>query len=113
MRLVDQGFPYKTILNGRRIAGRVVKHASEPCYVGIIGRLTVKAPSEREAFEEVVAQHLGFASAAELFIHNARVRAKNRAQKRHARYVVGEMLRGNFAPLDDVLGVGPVKGDRQ
>lgn len=116
MRLVDQGFVYKTILDGRKIAGRVVKCENvegAPRYLGVIGRLSVAAATERDAFEEVVAQHLGFENAAALHIHNARIRAKTRAQKKHARFVVGEMLRGNFEPLDAVLGLPPAKGDRR
>lgn len=116
MRLVDQGFVYKTILDGRKIAGRVVKCQNvegAPRYLGVIGRLSVAAATERDAFEEVVAQHYGFANAAALRASNANVRARNRARKQHARYVVGEMMRGNFEPLDAVLGLPPAKGDRQ
>ncbi len=104
-RMVDVGVSYKKIMHGRKWVGRVVKHATEPRYLGIIGKITVSMPTEREAFNEVVARQLGFASCAALDAHNARARAKNRETKAKVLYVVDQMINHkNFEPMLDMLG---------
>lgn len=102
-RLVNDGYSFKKIVSGRKWVGRVVKHATEPRYLGIIGKITVSAPTERAAFDEVCARALGFANLAALNAHNTRTAAANRAGRADARYVVGEMLAGNYDPMLDML----------
>jgi hypothetical protein len=102
-RLVDDGYPtYKKIVSGRKWIGRVCKIQNS--YLGIIGKTEYKAPTEREAFDEVVARHCGYADAADMFSSNSQVRAVNKARKAEAQYVASEMLAGNFGPLDEMLG---------
>ena len=102
-RIVDIGASFKKIVIGRKWIGRVVKHHTEQRYLGIIGKTTISAPTEREAFEEIVARHCGFASAAMLRANNAEIRQRNRQEKADARYVVGEIMNGNFKPFLDRL----------
>ena len=96
----DGNIPYQKIVTGRKWVGRVIKHATEQHWIGIIGKTTAKAASAAEAFDEVVAQHLGYASADALHNRNARVRHANRIANAAGDYLVGEFQRGNFAPLD-------------
>lgn len=109
--LRDEGFPtYKKIVTGRKWVGRVCKVPGG--YLGIIGKAEFTAPTEGEAFEEVVARHLGYSSAAALRSKNARVRAANRATRAQAQEVVDGMLRGDFSAFDRAFGLTP-KGDRK
>ncbi|HXI97522.1 MAG TPA: hypothetical protein VNG73_01160 [Gemmatimonadaceae bacterium] len=103
-RLVDVGVSFKKIMHGRKWVGRVVKHATEPRYLGIIGKITVSMPTERGAFDEVVARQLGFTSCAALDAHNAEVRAKNRVIRAETRHVFDQMINhNNFEPMLDML----------
>ena len=101
--LRDEGYgTFKKIVSDRRWVGRVCRHA-DGSYLGIIGKTTVKAASEREAFDEVVAQHLGYPNAAALRSRNAVVSQANRARKAHSRAVANEMLAGNFEPFMNLM----------
>ncbi len=103
-RMVDVGVSFKKIMHGRKWVGRVVKHATDPRYLGIIGKITVSMPTEREAFDEVVARQFGFASCSALDAHNAQVWAKNRETRAQVRYAFGEMINhNNFEPMLDIL----------
>lgn len=99
----DGSIPYQKITTGRRWVGRVVKHATEPHYLGIIGQTTAKGRTAVEAFDEVVAQHLGYASADALHARNARVRQGTRLVNQAADHVAAEYLNGNVALTDKVL----------
>lgn len=105
--MVDHGYPYKKIMQGRKWVGRVVKHASESGYVGVIygspGH-TACGATEREAFERVASLALGFKSPEAVRAHNSAVRQRNSMRRNTARHIVSEMLNGNFAPLDKLLG---------
>jgi hypothetical protein len=96
MNLVDDGYRFKKIMDGRKWVGRVTRHASEPVYLGTIGKLTVRAATEREAFEEVVAQHWGYANAAELKRRNSAIRARNSVRRAESRAIANQMVRGDF-----------------
>ena len=97
--LKDDGYSFKKIMHGKKWVGRVVKHATDPVYLGIIGKITVRMPSETGAFREVAARAMGFNSVDALLQKNAEVRVENRQIRAEAKIVVGEMLRGNFDPL--------------
>jgi hypothetical protein len=102
-RLVDDGYPtYKKIVTGRKWIGRVCK--IKDGFLGIIGKTEFKAYDERACFDGVVALHCGFASPEQMDARNAQVRAQNRAAREAGRYVADEMLRGNFLPLEKMLG---------
>lgn len=103
-RLQDAGYStFKKIVTDGKWVGRVCVHA-DGGYLGIIGPVTIKARTEREAFDEVVARDLGFASAAALAVHNARVRATNRIRRAHVAAVVDQALNHrNFEPFMDML----------
>lgn len=109
-RLVDIGASFKKICTGKKWVGRVVKHATEPRYLGIInttkGRIEVSMPTEAQAFAEVVARALGFASARDLLQHNQNVRSHNRELRNEASYAIDQALKsgGNYGPLFDLLG---------
>ncbi len=62
--LKDVGCSFKKIMKSREWVGRVVKHATEPRYLGIIGSITVSAASERQAFYEATSRAMGFESLA-------------------------------------------------
>jgi hypothetical protein len=105
-RLVDDGYPtFKKIKRGSKWIGDVKK--TELGYVGIIGSTTVKAPTEDKAFQEVVAKYCGHANYTAMAAKNTAVRAVNRQRKAEARYVTEELIRGNFKPLDRLMGFGP------
>jgi hypothetical protein len=104
-RLKDDGYPtFKKIMEGRKWVGRVCKSVNPPGYLGIIDQTAVRAVTEKAAFEAVVAQHLGYNDVGELKEINREVRAVSRARKAQARQVVDEMIRGNFEPLDRLMG---------
>jgi hypothetical protein len=100
MRLMlrDNGFSYKSIMNGRHTVGRVVKCA-DGRYLAIIDRIKVYHDDEAQAFHEAAAQHFGFASHAELEGKKRVQRVAQRARKAHARRIADEYLRGNPEPL--------------
>lgn len=107
-RLVDEGYPtYKKIVSGRKWIGRVCK--LKGAYLGIINqkggsKLEFLAKTEDEAFREVVARHLGYPNHAAMATNNSVVRAVNKQHRREAQYVASEMIRGNFEPLDKLMG---------
>jgi len=101
-RLIDDGYPFKKIMHRRRWIGRVGKHLNGG-YLGTIGNLTVTGTTERDAFEQVVAKHLGFANAAALHAKTRAMRAQRRAMRNHARHVADQMLHGNYEPLMSLL----------
>jgi hypothetical protein len=91
LRLVDDGYPFKKIMQGSKWIGRVYKNA-QGLWVGQIGknasRIEVTAASPAEAFNEVAARFFGQPNAAALAAHNSAVRsnqppAADRARQRH------------------------------
>lgn len=91
-RLIDDGYPtFKKIVTGKKWVGRVCKRVDGD-YLGIIGKTVFAAPTEDEAFEEVVARHLGYANAAGLQGRNAIVRQQNKAHKAEVRETVNRYL---------------------
>lgn len=106
-RLIDAGYPtFKKIVSGRRWVGRVCRLA-DGTFLGIIGKTESRARSEREAFDDVVSRHLGFENVDDLRSRNRAVRAHRRVAKQNARFVLDEMMRGNFASLDKMFGFPP------
>ncbi len=102
-RLVDHGYPFKKIMRGREWVGRVCRHA-EGGFLGIIGKDSLRAPSEVEAFEEIVARAMGFSCAAALRAKNARVRGAKRMIARAADAAMDEYYAtGNIEPAANML----------
>jgi hypothetical protein len=111
-RLVDDGYPtFKKIKRGSKWIGDVKKVGQE--YVGVIGSITVKAPTEDRAFKEVVARHCGHANYSTMATRNTAVRAVNQQRKAEARYVTEEMIRGNFKPFNRALAALGTKEDKE
>lgn len=110
LTLKDDGYPhFKKIIHKRKWIGRVCR-MPDGTYLGIIGRTEVRAASEREAFDEVGARFFGYENADALRAKNSVVRAQRRAAKSRAEYAMNEMLRGNFEPLDRMLGFSKETG---
>jgi uncharacterized protein with ACT and thioredoxin-like domain len=104
-RLVDHGYPFKKIMNGKHWVGRVYRHADTGRYHGKInakvgGGFEVEAATEAAAFNEVVSRVFGFTSAAEMDAHNAAVRAKNRGHRAEVKDLANRLMGGDFTVLD-------------
>lgn len=114
--LKDDGYPtFKKIVTGRKWIGRVCK-TEKGYYLGIIGPTMVKHPTERGAFDSVVAKHCGFEEPADMDQHNRVVGARNRVRRAKVKQVADAMIQGNFEPfgrLLDELGPGPFKKEGQ
>lgn len=104
LRLMPPGgtCTYHKIMTGRKWIGRVIRHA-EGGYLGIIGKLTVRAETSVEAFEEVGARWMGYESAAALRSKNRMVRRARAVSREIGNYAMGEIERGNFEPLTKLL----------
>lgn len=116
-RLVDHGYPFKKIMRGKQWIGRVVKHATDNCYLGIIGDVIVRAPTSNAAFALVVARHLGFKDAAEMDDRNRAVRAATRVQRQRSRYLADRFVNAKtfnerVAVLDEVFGLKIATGSK-
>ena len=98
----DGSATFQKITTGKKWVGRVGR-CEDGRFFGKIGKTFIYAGSAGAAFDEVVAQHLGYASADELRSRNATVRAKNHQRRAVARYAGNEMLAGNFQPFFDLL----------
>ena len=98
-RLVDHGYPFKKIMRGKAWVGRVAK-APDGRWYGTIGKNTIAADTEIDAFKRVAARALGYSSLEELQERNARIRADNRVRKARVRHAFNEMLEGRFDALD-------------
>lgn len=109
LRMVDHGFAFKKILQGKKWVGRVVKHA-DGGYLGIIGKDSYHGATEDEAFYEVSARAMGYSSANELRSRNRAVRHQRNASRARAQHAMNEIMRGNFKPLDELFGFN--KGDK-
>ena len=81
--LRDHGLPFKKIMHGKKWVGRVCRHG-DGGYLGIIGKESVRAATEREAFEEIAARAMGYHSAAALHASNRRGRQAKRVYDRAA-----------------------------
>ena len=96
-RLRDDGYPtFKKIMNGKKWVGRVVKHHTEPVYLGIIGQTTVRNATEEGAFAEVVARHLGHRNAEALHATNALVRTTNRVRRQRNKELARRFMQGDL-----------------
>jgi len=95
---------YQKITTGRKWVGRVTQHA-DGTWIGVIGKLMVKGmATSHQAFDEVVARHLGYPSAAALRSKNAQVRRVKRAVNQAADAAYREVMSGNFKPMDTPAG---------
>mgnify|MGYP001576202211 CR=1 FL=1 len=107
LRLVNNGFSYDDIVNGRKQVGRVYQHADTKQWHAFVrtskGREECIAPSKRQAFDQVCAQAFGFSNVNALEQHNSETRFGNRAKRAKAQHIASEMLRGNFEPFGDML----------
>lgn len=110
LRLVDDGYPFKKIMQGSKWIGRVYKNA-QGTWTGQIGknasRYEVTAATDREAFMEVGARYLGQPNAAALHAHNSAVRSsirQRRATYRNADELLRDLLR-RITGNDDVEDV--------
>lgn len=101
--LKDDGYPWRVIYQGRQKVGRVWQHVETKVYHAMIDKTEATGESFSDAFRNVVAKELGYASVQALHNHNATVRAKNRLIRQTADVVVDEMLRGNFEPFGKAL----------
>lgn len=108
-RLVDHGYPFKKIMHGKQWVGRVGRHLSGG-YLGTIGSLTVSGTTERDAFEQVVAKHLGYDSAGALHAKNKAVRQRKRLANKLADHLGAQMMAGNFETVDKLGPQGLVAG---
>src|SRR5688572_16261202 len=102
--LKDVGFStYKHILLRRKQVGRVAKH-TDGGYVGVIGKDSVRAPTELEAFHAIVARDRGFSSAAAMDARDAQARRTKRVYNQAAdivgRAYVGSDLGTQMKILD-------------
>jgi hypothetical protein len=76
------------------------------CPKGFVARLGQRCEvraSAQAAFEAVVVPTLGFATKAELLASNAAARRRNAMVRNAAHHIAGEFLRGNSAPILDLL----------
>jgi hypothetical protein len=109
-KLKDDGYAtFKKIVSGGKWVGRVCRCA-DGSYLAFIGPTKIKARTEKEAFDTVVAKHCGFADVEDLRDNNRAVRAVNKARKAQTQHAINEMISGNFAPLDQLFGL-PKKGE--
>lgn len=109
-RLVDHGFTaYKKIMCGRDWVGRVCRHQGGG-YLGIIGKTTVRADTESEAFQEVAARAMGFANVSDLHESNAAIRRSNAARRGRARaladrYMAAKTFEERNDVFDEMFGI--------
>jgi hypothetical protein len=100
--LKDAGYPtFKKIMNGRKWIGRVCKTTTG--YLGLIGPTQYRHPTERGAFDGVVAKHCGFDSPAAMDAQNRKVGAINRARYAEGQRIAQAMISGDFEPFAQML----------
>lgn len=91
---------FHKIMRGRKWIGRVAQHA-DGTWIGVIGKLMVSGHgSPRDAFGEVVAQHLGYEGESALRDRNARVRQARRDANAAADALAADALAGDFSRID-------------
>lgn len=101
--LRDSGYEtFKKITQGKKWVGRVGR-CEDGRYFGKIGSTFIYAPTEREAFDDVVAKHLGFADVQDLANHNSQVRHSNKIRRQAARHAMDQVMGGDFNALLDLL----------
>lgn len=85
---------------GRRWVGRVAQHA-DGTWIGVIGSLMTNGhQTAKDAFDEVVARHLGYPSAETLHERNARVRESRKRANAAADALAQDVLRGDYSRVD-------------
>lgn len=105
---------FKKIYLNRKWIGRVCPHA-DGGFVGTIGKVTLRAPTEHGAFEAVVADHAGFSSGPAMRQASAVASARRRHAARAGRAAAREFLAATtfedrWAALDKIFGPAPKKG---
>jgi hypothetical protein len=104
-RLIDVGFPYKKIMNGRKWVGRVYQHADGHWICAINKQDMAKGKTPNEAFRDGVAKHLGFKNVTELETVNRETARRNREHKADARQAFNRFMAGDYTALDRWFGV--------
>ena len=120
-RLRDDGVPgFKKIMRGKMWIGRICRHA-DGAYLGVIGNAQIRAATEEDAFEGIVARELGFQNAGQLKAHSRAAPGITRTEyefKRNGGKRKGKMARKhaqrqgtlfqdntNFEPLEVISGL--------
>ena len=68
-KLRDDGvIGFKKIMRGKEWIGRVTRHL-DGSYLGVIGNAMIKAATEQEAFENIIARQLGFQNSNQMRAH--------------------------------------------
>lgn len=106
LTLVDHGYAFKKIMQGKRWIGRVAKMGDGSGYIGVIGNDSIVCPTELEAFREIGARYLGVGNYAQLRENNRRVRFARTVQRRKAQHAMMAILAGDFRPLDELFKKG-------
>ena len=102
--LKDSGYPtFKKITSGRKWVGRVGK-CEDGRFFGKIGSTFIYAATELEAFNDVVAKHLGYEDVQALQDHNRQVRHSNKIRRAETRAAFNQMMGGDYQALFDLLG---------
>lgn len=107
-RLEDIGASFMKILLGRQWVGRVYQHQETKVWHGRIKQdqgsdLVAAGSTANEAFRNVAALALGYATPADVLANNAAVRAGQRQRRKHVQYVAQEMRDGNFKPFEAMV----------
>ena len=102
--LRDSGYTtFKKITSGKKWVGRVGK-CEDGRFFGKIGSTFIYAATEREAFDDVVAKHLGYEDVQALQDHNRQVRHSNKIRRAESRAAFNQMMGGDYQALFDLLG---------
>ena len=68
-KLRDDGvIGFKKIMRGKEWIGRVTRHL-DGSYLGVIGNAMIKAATEKEAFDSIIARQLGFQNSNQMRAH--------------------------------------------
>lgn len=100
--LRDEGYPFKKIYHGKKWVGRVCKHA-DGGYLGIIGKMSIRADSETVAFEEIAARAMGYPNAATLKAKNRAVRSHNYQRSKAARQAAREFMAADLQGRIEII----------
>jgi hypothetical protein len=88
------------ITSGRRWVGRVCQH-EDGTWLGVMGKTMLRGyRSPEEAFDAVVASHLGYQSADALRARNARVRQARQLSNMLGDVLADDVARGDFSRVD-------------
>ena len=88
------------ITSGRKWVGRVCQH-DDGTWLGVIEKTMLRGyRSPEEAFDAVVASHLGYQSADALRARNARVRQARQLANKVGDVLADDLMCGNFSRVD-------------